>query len=178
MFLSRNVFVPWLRFLFVLAMSAILLFTGCKMDNDEIDEIIEEESSFIPVGFWDSGFDRYNITAGFLDYFMEGMEWEGDVWPPTILKGNITQAVNFSGTAGVLIIRVSEASANTVGMYTGVYYRDYTGSSIRLASAIGPAPNFLPVEAASLPAALSLFTVDNSSIHVIDWSIVSPYSSL
>ena len=164
MFLSRNFFV-------LCVMVFLSLFVvNCSTGNDEI-----EDTGFIPVGFWDSGFDTYEITDNFLDYFMEGSEWEGEVWPSTILKGNIVRAVDFSGNSGVLIIRLTEASSNTVGMYTGVYYRDFTGNTIKLATAIGPAPNFPPVETSTVAEALSLFTVDNSNIHVIDWSIVSPY---
>ena len=165
MFLSR-------KFLYVLVfLSAAHFFTGCSMGDNEI-----EDTGFIPAGIWDSGFDSYEITNNSLYYFMEGSEWEGVQWPPTILKGNIAEAVDFSANAGVLIIRVSEASSNTVGSYTGVYYRDFTGSSIRLATAIGPAPDFLPIEVTSLSAALSLFTVDNSIVHIIDWSIIAPYN--
>ena len=138
------------------------------MDNEEW-----EDRGFIPVGLWATDFDRYNITNSSLDYFAEG--W-GEEWPPVILKGSIARAVDFSSTAGVLIIMITEASSNTVGRYTAVYYRDYTSASIRLATAIGSAPDFLPVEADSLSAALGLFTAENSSVHVIDWGIVAPYT--
>ena len=167
MFLSSSAYALYLRFLAVL-FCLTLLFGSCSMGNDEM-----EDTGFIPMGLWTTSFDRYEINNGFLDYFAEG--W-GEDWPPGILKGNIARAVDFSSTAGVLIIRVTEASSNTVGRYTGVYYRDYAGASIRLATAIGPAPDYSPVEAASLSAALSLFTVDNSNLHVIDWSMVSPYT--
>ena len=162
--IAQNVFALCV----LLFLSPILLFTGCSMDGNET-----EDSGFIPVGRWTTEFDRYDITKNFLDYFAEG--W-GEDWPPVILKGNIARAVDFSSSAGVLIIMATEASFNTAGKYTGVYYRDFTGSSIRLATAIGPAPNFLPVEASSLSDALSLFTADNSNIHVIDWGVVSPYT--
>jgi hypothetical protein len=163
MFFSRKLFV----FCFAVFLSAAIFFTGCSMDNGEW-----EDTGFIPLGLWTTDFDRYNITDGFLDYFAEG--W-GEDWPPVILKGSIARAVDFSKNAGVLIIRVNEASSNTVGNYTAVYYRAYTGSSVRLANAIGPAPDFSPIEAASLTAAESLFTAENSNVHVIDWGVVSPY---
>ena len=164
MFLFRRCFLVFLFFCLVFQ------FSGCRMDDEEI-----ADSGFIPVGIWDSGFDRYTITSNSVDYFMEGSEWGGVVWPPTVLIGNIERAVDFSSSAGVLIIRITNASSNTVGRYTGVYYRDYVGGSVRLATAIGPAPDFLPVEAASLSEALSLFTAGNSSVHVLDWGVVSPY---
>ena len=164
MFLSRSVFS-----LFVVV-CLVLLSVGCSMENGE-----PENTGFVPVGLWATDFDRYDIKENFLDYLMDNSAWnpENDV-----LQGNIVRAVDFSGSAGVLIIRVSRADGplitNTVGRYTGVYYRDFSGSSIRLANAIDLA-DWSPIEASSISAALSLFTVDNSNMHV-DWSFVTPYT--
>ena len=152
----------------VSCLSAVLFLSGCTMDPDKPKNL---------VGEWTTDFDSYTITDTRLEYFMEGTEWEGTQFPDTVLKGDIVLAVDFSSTSGVLIIRITEATTgNTVGKYTGVYYRDYTGSSIRLATAIGPAPDFSPMEADSLEAARTLFTVDNIDLHILNWAGITPYT--
>ena len=166
MFLSRGALILGIL------VGLFILFTGCSMDNNEV-----EDSGFIPVGFWKTDFDSYDIRNNFLAYLMDNSAWNPE---DDILQGDIVRAVDFSGNAGVPIIRVSRASGplieNTVGRYTGVYYRDYTGSSIRLANAVDMT-DWSPIEAISLSEALSLFSVDNSVLHV-DWSVVSPYNIL
>ena len=146
-------------------LSAALFLAGCTMDPDKPKNL---------VGEWTTDFDSYTITDTRLEYFMDNSAWE---LPNTVLKGDIVLAVDFSSTSGVLIIRITEATTgNTVGKYTGVYYRDYTGSSIRLATAIGPAPDFSPMEADSLEAARTLFTVDNIDLHILNWAGITPYT--
>ena len=139
------------------------------MDGNET-----EDTGFIPVGLWSTVFDSYAITEKNLDYFMDMSEWGGD---GDKLQGNIARAVDFSNTAGVLIIRVTSTAGwiqNTVGRYTGIYYSEYTGSSIKFAAAINLS-DYSSIEATSLSEALSLFTVDNSHLHV-DWSLGTPYT--
>ena len=146
----------------------VFLLIGCRMEDNE-----REDTGFIPIGLWESAYDSYKITSTSLDYLMDASEWGGD---DDILKGTIVRAVDFSDTAGVLIIKVTETGGfigNTVGKYTGVYYKDYTGSSIVLANAIN-LTDWSPVEASSESAALSLFTVDNSDLHV-SWDGITPY---
>ena len=145
------------------------MFMACQLDDDE--ELAD--SARVPVGEWDSGFDSYVITNTTLKYFSEGYEWDEIVYPDTILKGNIEKAVDFSDNAGVLIIKITEATFNTVGKYTGVYYRDYTLSDIKLATAIGPEPDYDRVETNSLSEALLVFTVDNVGTHVSMWGSYS-----
>ena len=166
MFLSRKFLVLCV----LVCLSAAFLFTGCSAGNGEV-----ENTGFIPVGLWATDFDRYDITGGSLDYLMDNSSWNPE---NDLLQGQIVRAVDFSGNSGVLIIRVNRASgpliANTVGRYTGVYYRDYSGSSIRLANAVD-LTDWSPIEASSISAAETLFTLDNSHLHV-DWSFVTPYS--
>jgi catechol 2,3-dioxygenase-like lactoylglutathione lyase family enzyme len=147
----------------MLCLAAALVFTGCQMEGER------ENTGFIPVGEWSSEFDRYTITTETIDYFMEGSEWEGIIFPDTILKGSIERAIDFSDSAGVLVIKITEATYNTHGKYTGVYYRDYSGSAIKLATAIGPEPDFAPLETDTLTEALSLFNAGNSETHVTFW---------
>ena len=152
----------------LLCLLTVLPLAGCKIDSDE-----PENSGFIPVGEWATAFDSYTITETRLEYFMDNSDWG---FPDSTLEGDIARAVDFSNTTGVIIIKITEATYNTAGKYTGVYYRDYSGSSVRLATGIGPAPDYAPLEADSLSAALSLFTVDNIDIHVIDWAGIAPYT--
>jgi len=153
--------VIWLTFSITFV---ILLHVGCAFDENE-----HTDTGFVPVGEWSSGFDSYKITKDTINYFMAGSEWEGMVFPDTILKGNIEKVVDFSNDSGVLIIKVTDATSNTVNKYTGIYYSEYKDSSIKISTAIGPAPDYTPVEADNLIEALSLFTVDNSSTHVSMW---------
>lgn len=141
-----------------------LLF-GCSLD----DEKENENTEFIPSGKWESPYDSYTINKNTIEYFMAGSEWEGTVFPDTILKGSIEKAVDFSNNSGVLIIKITEATSNTKNKYTGIYYSEYKTSSIKLSTAIGA--DYSPVEADSLSAALNIFTVDNVGTHVAMWGV-------
>ena len=150
LFFARKPFA--LAVLFCL--STALLFTGCKMEPDPVD------TGFIPVGEWTSSYDGYTITSTSVKY--------GD------LKGNIEKAVDFSFNAGVLIIKITASSGDfTVGKYTGVYYSAYTSTNIKLANVWleDKDSNWYPLEANSLPAAISLFSVDNVGNHVSYWGV-------
>ncbi|MCL2762462.1 MAG: hypothetical protein FWD36_04550 [Treponema sp.] len=129
-----------------------------------MEESGHESTGFIPVGEW-FFYDRYTITNDSIDYFMAGSEWEGIIYPDTILKGTIEKAVDFSKNSGVLIIKITEATYNTVGTYTGIYYSEYTNASIKLATAYADGS----VEADTLSLALSLFTDGNMGNHVAMW---------
>jgi len=142
----------------LLILTAVLLFAGCIIWNNV------DDTGFIPTGTWIS-YDSYTITKNSVDYFMDGSEWDGVVYPPTILKGSIEKAVDFPKNSGVLIIKITDATYNTVDKYTGIYYREYTKSSIKLATAYSDGV----VEADSLAAALKLFTVDKESSHVLTY---------
>jgi len=150
-------------YLVILALVASFLFLGCTDPKDD-----HEDTGFVPVGEWVS-YDSYQITENTIDYFMPGSEYAGVVYPDTVLKGNIEKAVDFSDDSGVLIIKITEATYNTVGKYTGVYYSEYTSSSIEMATAYEDGS----VEAATLTAASSLFTVDNVGSHVSMWGSYS-----
>ncbi|MCL2879245.1 MAG: hypothetical protein FWF29_03280 [Treponema sp.] len=145
----------------LLACVSILLF-NCQMETNT-----HEDTGFIPVGDWASAYDSYTITDTTLDYFMAGSEYDGVVYPDTVLKGTIAKAVDFSDDSGVLIIKESENTYGNAGKYTGVYYRAYTSSTILLASAVDE--NYNSVETDTLSQALSVFTVDNVDTHVTYW---------
>jgi len=147
----------------VFGLCVVFLLGACPIeDNGHVD------TEFIPIGEWMSDFDRYTITDTHVYYVFDMSEWD---LPNDILTGSIEKAVDFSKNSGVLIIKTSEATYNTVNKYTGVYYREYKNSSIKISTAINS--DFSPVETDSLNAALSLFTVDNVSTHVSMWGSYS-----
>jgi hypothetical protein len=149
---------PRKRKVFALAvlfcLSVALLFTGCDQNPDP------ENTGFIPVGEWTSEWDGYVITKTTVEY--------GE------LKGTIEKAIDFSNDAGVLIIKITASSGDfTVGKYTGVYYSEYTSTSIKLANVWleDSDGDWYPLEADSLSAAVSLFSVDNVDDHVSYWGV-------
>jgi len=134
-------------------LSTALLVTGCNQEPDS------ENTGFVPVGEWAAEWDSYTITNTSVEY--------------GVLKGAIEKAIDFSTDAGVIIIKITESSGDfTVGKYTGVYYSAYTSTSIKLANVwLEGSEGWYPLEAASLPAAVSLFSVDNVSDHVSYWGV-------
>jgi hypothetical protein len=145
------------RLILFIFMTFVLLFFGCSPDDEHID------TGFIPVGEWVSQYDKYIITNTHIHYSMDNSEWD---LPDDVLKGNIERAIDFSDNSGVLIIRITEATWFTVNNFTGLYYSEYSKSSIKMTQAY---EGFDPVETASLSAALSLFTVDNAGDHTAMW---------
>jgi hypothetical protein len=149
---------PRKRKVFALAvlfcLSAVLLFTGCNSEPDTVD------TGFIPVGEWTSEWDGYVITKTSVEY--------------EELKGTIEKAIDFSVGAGVIIIKITASSGDfTVGKYTGVYYSEYTSTSIKLANVWleDSEGDWYPLETDSLSAAMSLFSVDNVGDHVSYWGV-------
>ena len=146
----------------------MLLFAGCE-EEPEI-----ENTGFILEGEWIGNGDSYTITKTTVNYSTDDSEWEGVVYPGMELKGDIEKSVIFSdnANAGVLIIKITMATnGNTVDKYTGVYYMEGKKTSIKMANPIGPAPTYTPLEADSLSAAASLFSVDNVGDHVSYWGV-------
>ncbi|MCL2443399.1 MAG: hypothetical protein FWD13_08060 [Treponema sp.] len=143
----------------LLILIMFLFIVGCPFVVNE-----HENTEFVPVGVWVSDYDSYTITETHIEYVFDMSEWD---FPNDVLKGYIEKAVDFSSDSGVLIIKVTEATYNTVNKYTGIYYSEYKNSSIKLSSAINP--DFSPVETESLEDALLLFSVDNASTHVSVW---------
>jgi len=141
-----------------LLMLVSFLLISCQEDGSHVD------TGFVPVGEWKS-YDSYSIKKDSVNYFMAGSEYEGVPYPDTVLKGSIEKAVDFSKDSGVLIIKITEATYNTVGKFTGIYYSEYTRSSIKMSTAYADGS----VEADTLTAALSLFSVDNVGNHVAMW---------
>jgi len=153
----------------VFCLSTAVLVIGCDSDSSPTSGNSVKQESFIPVGEWASGYDSYTINKTRVDYLMDNSAWG---FPNMVLKGNIEKPVTFTANAGVLIIKVIESSGEySVNKYTCVYYSDCTENSIKLANPIGPAPDYDPIEAESLSAAVALFTVDNVGDHVSAWGI-------
>jgi hypothetical protein len=153
-FFARKIFALVVLFLAV-------SFIGCKAEPEP------ENTGFIPVGEWVSDYDKYTITDETLEYFMAGSEYNGVTYPATVIRGNIEKAVDFSTNAGVLIVKTTETTVSTPGMYIGVYYSDVTTSSIKISTGINS--DYSTVETDSLSAAILLFTVDNAGNHVRTW---------
>ena len=137
-----------------LCLSVAFLFTSCDSDPD---------SGFVLQGTWASEWDSYIITSTTVHYDMFGNE----------LKGTIAELVQFTDNAGVLIIEVTDVTGfigNQIGWFTGVYYKDGTKDSIKMGTAMEAiGDDYFPVEAATLPAARLLFTVDNAETHIEMW---------
>ena len=149
----------------LIAMFAFLFIGGPNGEEEWVD------TARIPVGEWDSGFDRYTITDDLIDYFMEGSEWEGMIFPDTIIKGSIELAKDFSKDSGVLIIKVTESSFDIEEKYTAVYYRDFASSDIKLANPVDA--NYLPVAVNDYETALTTFTQGSVSTYVSMWGSYS-----
>jgi hypothetical protein len=143
----------------LLSLFTIFLFVSCNADTGG-------SSGFILEGKWVSPYDSYTITKTAVDYFMDNSSF---VFPDAILKGAIKETVSFSDNAGVLIIQVTESKTigNTVGYFTGVYYRDGTKTSVQMANAINA--DYRPVETVTLSEAQSAFTAGNMGAHVSYW---------
>jgi hypothetical protein len=136
------------------------LFSGCDLDGGG-----SNEGGFIPAGSWASSYgESYMITETTLKYTMVF-----EPYPATELEGTIVGAVNFSAVSGVLIIQVTgtPTTGNTVGKYTGVYYKDYTASHVFLANAVDP--SYDPIETDTFLQAFNTFTAGNMDTHVTFW---------
>jgi hypothetical protein len=156
----------------VLALSLVVgVLAGCEQDTDP--DFYDRQ--FIPVGHWSFGSDYYDIERGSLTY---SASWAASDYGPAgghMFTGDIITAVDFSGTSGVLIIKITDtptydAMSNkllTSGKYTGVYYKEYSPSHIYLANPVDD--SYAPIEVDSLNVALSTFTAGNMDTHVTYW---------
>jgi len=144
-------------------LSAGLLFTGCNTEPEN------ENTGFIPAGEWADSFGSgYKITATSLEYYTAESEWEGIPYPGESIKGNISEAIDFSQGAGVLLVQITESSTNgQTDKFFGVYYKDYTASHIFLANAIDE--TYALILKNTLAEAKNTFNVDNVKTHVTYW---------
>jgi hypothetical protein len=140
-----------------------LLLAGCEQATDP--DFFDRQ--FIPVGHWEFNDGGYEIDNATVRYYTPDY---GEGYPASELKGNIVTAVDFSENSGVLIIKVTELEeiGNTVGKYTGVYYKDYTSSHINMANAID-SETYAPIEVDTLNQALVTFTAGKMGVHVTYW---------
>jgi hypothetical protein len=161
-------------FLFALALcllAGVLVLAGCE--NETEPQFIDRQ--FIPAGEWASPYDDYyDIQGRTVHYHTDAYEdndgEEPDYsTPEKNLKGDIILAVDFSETSGVLIIKVtseSNVSDFAKDKFTGIYYSDYTASSIKLAN---PWIGIEVVQKDTLNEAIKTFTVDSVGDHVAMW---------
>jgi len=164
-FLKKAAFFKKAAFLILaLFLSAGLLFISCS-DNEV------EGADSIPVGNWASPYDGYKITKSTLEQWSAESVYNGVTYPATSTKGSISEAVAFSSSAGVLIVKVtSDTSSNSVptGKFIGIYYKDVTASHASLATAYDTSTWTLIVKD-TLADAKAIFTVDKVGTHVSMW---------
>jgi hypothetical protein len=143
----------------------MLLFAGCEEEPEQ--EIVN--TGFIPVGEWADSFGSgYKITASSLEYYTADSEWEGVTYPGETIKGAISEAIDFSSDAGVLLVKITESTTTgQTGKFFGVYYKDYTASHVFLANAIDE--SYALILKNTLAEAKNTFTVDNVDTHVTYW---------
>jgi hypothetical protein len=178
---ARNVFAfVALSFLFT-----ALLFTGCQDGGGGTLPKNDNKLDSNLIGTWtDPQFsDGYTITATHLTY----ADWQGEI----SYAGSIRYATSFSNTAGVIIIEYDadhkakyytdfDDDWNPIGDplplegdFLGIYYQNLkSGESVQISGAIDPI-TYLGVEAATLNAAISKFTVDAANDYVSMWG--GPY---
>ena len=166
MFSSQRFSVRGIFALLVLScLFTALLFTGCQQEPNGFRDV-----HFIPVGEWtDDWGGGYTITNTTVKYFTADSEWEGVTYPGVEISGTIEIAHDFSHNSGVLIIKITNATADglTNGKYTGVYYRDYTSSHVLLANPIDAA--YAPIQKDTFADAEKTFNADNVDTHVTMW---------
>jgi hypothetical protein len=144
-------------------LSTGILFTGCNTEPED------EDTGFIPLGEWTDDYGSgYNITAAFLEYYTSDTEWEGVTYPGESIKGAISEAIDFSPGAGVLLLQITESSTSgQTGKFFGVYYKNYTASHVLLANAINETYALILLD--TLAETKNTFTVDNVDTHVTYW---------
>ena len=153
---------------FALVFSAGFLCVSCSESPDE-DNV---NAGTVPEGDWTDDFGSgYRLTSSSFEYYTAGFEWEGEVYPGSIVKGNITPQ-NFTSNSGVLIVYItsSDSPGLDAGKYMGTYYLNATDSSIQLANAYTETSSgWAPVLMNTLGEAKNTFTVDNVGTHVSVW---------
>ena len=105
--------------------------------------------------------DTYTISATELRYDDNSPAYNFEY------KGSITKIVTFDNASGVIIIQYTEvpASQGTVGGYFGVYYRDLSAGTVKMANAYDLSQNAYP-SAASSGDADKMFTEGNAGKYV------------
>jgi len=152
----------------VFCLSMTLLFTGCKMDDDELIDDHKLNSALIGTWADSTGGDGYTITADHLSY---NSGYSNDY------AGTIKYISNFSATAGVIIIEYDTDSKPLYfdwtqtpptplplrGDFIGIYYHSLRpGISVRM----GGAYEGGGAEKASLDAAIKAFTMGNEGTYM------------
>ena len=154
-------------FLGVCLLIGALGFVGCdllgKTDETEKPDLGGNISAL--VGTWDSGSDSYTITTTTIVYD-DGSNGE---WGFSY-KGNICHVSNFNAVSGVVIIEYTEApTSGTSGNFIGIYYRDLTATTVKLANSYDPEGT----ETATLDTAKAKFTQGNADT-LVSWTYVQP----
>jgi len=160
-FLKKEAFFKKAAFLtLALFLSTGLMFTGCDTDENS------KNTGFIPVGEWSDAYGSgYKITNSFLEYYTASYSPD---YPGENIKGNISEAIDFSQGAGVLLIQITSSSAGIAsGKFIGVYYKGYTASHVFLANAVDA--SYAAIVKNTLTEAKNTFNVDNVGTHVMYW---------
>jgi len=139
---------------FLLLMIFILQFSNCDLNGTD--------NSDYPEGSWSSGSDSYEISATILNYD----DGSNGQWGMSY-SGKIHHKSRFNDKAGVLIIEYTEPPAFAVGNFIGIYYRDLSKDTVKLANPYDPEGT----ETSTLADALQKFTKANEG-KMVNWSIV------
>jgi hypothetical protein len=140
------------------------LFTGCDTGATPPLEI---PGNIAPlVGYWDSGTgDGYIITAATLEYYG---------YTDARFTSKVREVINFDASSGVIIV---EYTTTPIGVgyvptdnFLGIYYRNLTANSVKLANSYTVANWLTPVETATLDQALAKFTLANVDLFVNNWN--------
>jgi hypothetical protein len=142
------------------------VFMGCDPTggDDPPPAVVGNISPFI--GYWDSGAgDGFIITNTTLEYYG---------YSSTSYTSKVKYVINFDDTSGVIIVEYTTPpvgySYTPTDNFFGIYYRERTAGSIKLANAYTVANASTPVETATLAQALTKFTRDDVDLFVGGWT--------
>jgi hypothetical protein len=153
--------------------------TGCN--NGTIDDDVNKPGTLpvILVGKW-ANYDEYIIKTEIIEgkeehtigYLMNDDEW------PFEYKGTIRFVSNYNSSSGIIIIEyTNNLFSDPNKPFTGIYYRDLTSTTVKLANAINLNDNYSSADTATLEEAIKKFTLGRMG-NYIDWSVVTPYNKV
>jgi hypothetical protein len=145
--------------LVLIALCALLAFSGCSTEATP-------DTGFTLEGKWASDYDEsYTITKTTVEY----KDNFGN-----LVKGDVEKHAVFSGNSGVLIFKAAEVKGTfykyTAGKYGAVYYKEGTGSAIKMGFAADPS-DYAVIQQDNLQAAEADFTRDKADTYISFWGV-------
>ena len=138
----------------VVFMSLALLFTGCKTDDDFIDD---GKLNSNLIGTWlytdEWGTDGYTIEANRVTYISD--------WFP--ITGTVKHVTNFTDSAGVIIIEYDTEYHNPAGNFIGIYFQNLNP---KVSVQMGTAWVEGGAEESTFDAAKAAFTAGNEGTYM------------